>query len=315
MNAYRVVAPAKNEIALEEFTLPDLAPNEVLLETLYTTISPGTELAWLQHQPSTAGIYPWYPGYSGTARVLQIGKGVKALELGQPVACNMPHSSHVVTLEHKCHPIKTDPLEASAFRLASIALQGIRRAQIQLGDSVCVLGLGPIGNLAAQFARLAGAVHVTGVDLLDYRQALALECGTNVTSVSAEEAFDVVIEATGLSSVIQSAFTLAKQRGKVILLGSPRGLTNGVNFYTDVHRKGISIIGAHELNRSPHDDLLEEVDLRDENLALDFLASNRIRLRPLITDIMPAKKAPRAYKRLAKREEELVLISLDWQAA
>lgn len=71
----------------------------------------------------------------------------------------MPHSSHVVVDEAKCHVLAESvaSLDASAFRLASIALQGVQKASIKLGDTVAVLGLGAIGNLAAQLARASGA--------------------------------------------------------------------------------------------------------------------------------------------------------------
>lgn len=77
MNSFQVVATAKNQISLEPFTLAPVRDTEVLLEALYTTISPGTELTWLQHKASTPGVYPWYPGYSGSARVLELGAQVR----------------------------------------------------------------------------------------------------------------------------------------------------------------------------------------------------------------------------------------------
>ncbi len=316
MNAYRIVAPERNKVTLESFTLSPPKATEVLVETLYTTISPGTELAWLQHQPSTPGVYPWYPGYSGVGRVLEVGSSVYGLEIGQPIACNIPHSSHVVIDVSMCHPVSIaiDPVETSAFRLASIALQGVRKAQIQLGESVAVLGLGPIGLLAGQLARASGATFVGGVDLLESRRNLALDCEFDAASEAAAfDAFDVVIEATGVPQVINTAFKVSKQRGRVILLGSPRGMSDGIDFYTDVHRKGIHIIGAHEINRTEFDERLSATDFEDEETVLALLASERIRLRPLITEVIAPQGTARAYQRLAEREEGLMLVTIDWQ--
>ena len=59
----------------------------------------------------------------------------------------------------------------------------------------------------------------------------------------------VVIVATGYPDAIVSAFALAKQGGRVVLLGSTRGETDHVNFYRDVHKKGLVIIGAHDSTR------------------------------------------------------------------
>jgi len=316
MNAFRVVAPAKNEIEIEEFSLATPTGNEVLIETIYTTISPGTELAWLQHQASTPGVYPWYPGYSGVGRIVSIGASVQGLRVGRIVACNIPHSSHVVIDASLCHAVKEgiDVLEASAFRLVSIALQGVRKAQIQLGESVAVLGLGPIGILAGQLARASGATFVGGVDLLEHRRQLATQSQFDAASeAAASDAFDVVIEATGVPEVINSAFKVAKQRGRVVLLGSPRGITDGIDFYTDVHRKGIQIIGAHEINRTGFDERLHIVDFEDEEIALALLADGRLKLRPLISEVIKPEGVARAYQRLAARDEDLVLVAIDWQ--
>lgn len=314
MTPYRIFAPAKNEIDLEPFTLPALKPNEVLLEALYTTISPGTELAWLQHQTSTPGVYPWYPGYSGCGRVIEKGNRVESLAPGQIVACNMPHSSHFVTSETNCHPLNNlNPLDASAFRLGSIALQGIHKAQLKLGESVAVLGLGPIGLLAAQLAKAAGA-YVEGIDLLKWRRDLGLACGLDkVSEQAAPKSFDVVVEVTGVPSVIPAAFKLAKERGRVILLGSPRGITSEVDFYTHVHHKGITIIGAHERNRAEHSERLEQTHLKDETTCLELLAAERVKVRPLISEVVAPQEASGIYKRLAKREEGLLLAAFDWQ--
>lgn len=123
----------------------------------------------------------------------------------------------------------------------------------------------------------------------------------------------MVIEATSVPSLIPMAFKLAKQRGKVILLGSPRGLSPEIDFYTDVHKKGISIVGAHEINRTNFDERLAQVDFQDESVALTLLAQKRLQLRPLISALVSPTEAAKAYERLAQSKEELLLLAFDWQ--
>lgn len=314
MNAYRIYAPEKGTVDLEAFAPRPLEPEEVLLEALYTTLSPGTELAWLHHQASTPGLYPWYPGYSGCGKVLERGSAVETLEPGQIVVCNMPHSSHFVAKAAHCHvlPEGLDPLSASAFRLGSIALQGVDKAQPRLGESVAVLGLGPVGLLAAQLAGAAGA-FVEGIDLLAWRRDLGLACGLDTVSAqAASDTFEIVLEVTGVPSVILTALELVKVRGRVVLLGSPRGLTHSVDFYTHVHHKGVSLIGAHERNRAEDAAQLEQTHLQDEARFLKLLAADRVKLRPLISVVLP-QEASSVYKRLAAREEGLFLATFDWQ--
>jgi 2-desacetyl-2-hydroxyethyl bacteriochlorophyllide A dehydrogenase len=315
MKPKRVVATAKSVVEVEEYGMPVPEAGQVLVESLYTAISPGTELAWLHNLPNTSGKYPYYPGYSGCCKIF-----AKADKVGQVVVCKASHSSHQIIDANRCIslPQNVSLSDASAYRLASIALQGVRKAQIQLGDDVCVLGLGPIGNLAAQLSKVAGAGYVEGIDFVDWRRELALQCGLDASSASPEEpglkqGYDIVIEATGAPKAILSAFKLAKKFGKVILLGSSRGNTDDVNFYRDVHVKGLTIIGAHEGCRAPNDNFgYLHTHRNDEETVVKLLVQKRIRTDLLISEIIPVEKVSLAYERLTKRDEKLMLLAFKW---
>ena len=324
MNIQKIQAYQAGHVRLEEAELPQHGENEVLLETLYSTISPGTELAWLHHMANTPGIYPYYPGYSLSARVIAKGSEVCDLEIGDIVAVPAGHSSHHIVAADKCTKLPEGicPKEASAFRLASIALQGIRKADQQLGDRVAVLGLGAIGNLAAQLSYVAGAGEVSGFDLVTWRRSLAEQCGIGPTHADTnqpehESLYDVVIEATGAAAVVNSAMQMVRPLGVVVLLGSARGLTDGVNFYRDVHRKGISLIGAHEMHRS-----YCEADRfghfrshkQDEEVIIKLLSQRRISLAPLVSEVVKPTDAQDIYDRLLKQNAPLMLASFQWGA-
>lgn len=323
MRSRRVVIVGKDEVALRDVDLPAMGSGDVLVETLYSTISPGTELANVQLKPNTSGKYPLYPGYSACCRILEKGKDVANIQVGQLAACKSSHASHTVIPATRCRPIPENLAheEASVFRLASISLQGVRKSQIQLGQEVAVVGLGPIGLLAAQLARAAGATYVEGIDVVDWRRELSLKCGLDAVAASAEapvwrEGFHAVIESTGVPEVLPASFRLARKLGTVALLGCPRGVTDGVNFYSDVQKKGITIVSAHEATRPAQDDYKEYCTHQtDETTVLKLMAAGRIQVRPLISDIIPASKAPSAYERLAKRQEQLMLVVLKWKEA
>lgn len=321
MNPHRIIAPARGQINVAPFDLPAVGPGQVLVETHYSAISPGTELAFLHNKPNTTGHYPFYPGYSACGQVLEKGEAVTSLQVGQRVVCKIPHASHFVVEAAHCLPIPETvaEVEASVYRLASIALQGVRKAQLQLGWEVAVVGLGPIGNLAGQLCRAAGATHVEGIDPVGWRRELALQCGFDAVATSTDETsrpagFEAVIEATGVPQAIPPAFQLARSLGHVVLLASTRGETEQVNFYRDVHKKGLTVIGAHDSVRPAADDhLFYRTQHADDATVLKLLAGRRIQTGPLVSDIVPAGEAARAYERLARREEALMLIVFKWQ--
>jgi len=316
-----IVAPAKGQIEIESSELPAVGPTQVLVETLYSAISPGTELAWLQNMPNTPGLYPYRPGYSACGRILEKGDAVDTLEVGQRVVCPIRHGTHGIAEASACIavPASLSDVDAALYSLASIVLQGVRKAQVQLGWDVAVLGLGPIGNLAGQTARAAGATHVLGIDPITWRGELALQCGFDAVAAPSENdlresSFQAVIEATGVPEAVPAAFQLAARMGHVILLASTRGETENVNFYRDVHKKGLAVIGAHASIRAQVDDHLYYTSHSTDNqTVLKLMASDRIRIDPLISDIVPYQDAAKAYDRLIKREEELMLIVFKWR--
>ncbi len=307
-------------VEIEHADLPACGAHEICVATTYSTISPGTELAFLHAQANTPGEFPVSSGYTASARVIEVGTQVSHWHVGQTVAAMMPHSAveNLDPVACIAMPESIDPLEASAYRLGSIAIQGVRKAQIQMGETVVVFGLGVIGNLAGQLARAAGATKVIGIDPVDWRRACAEQCAFDMVIPSADQlpkSFNapIVIEATGVPSVVNDALAITGRLGRVVLLGSSRGCTPQVDFYRDVHKKGITIVGAHESIRAPVDTVGHLCTHQtDGKTIIDLLASDRIRLRPLITDVMPARDAPRAYQRLTDRTEQLMTIALDW---
>jgi 2-desacetyl-2-hydroxyethyl bacteriochlorophyllide A dehydrogenase len=292
MTGHEVIFTRAGQVEVLPLSVQPPCPGEILVETIYSGVSAGTERAHLDARPNTythGDRFPFRPGYSSVGRVAQIGSGVTLFKPGQIVATTTSHRSHAtiqVANRLGVLPAKFDDaaigdgsiappslvwplsdhlttlqLEASStVTWSRVGLAGVRRARVEIGETVLVLGLGPIGLISVQFARLAGAVRVEGVDQVPFRCQVARETGADATYSSVEEAHaardgrgdpDVVIEVTGNPAAVALAFSLCAPGGRVVLLSSSRGLSNNVNFYTDVHRKGIHIIGAHELTRPP----------------------------------------------------------------
>ena len=128
------------------------------------------------------------------------------------------------------------------------------------------------------------------------------------------EAYEATIEATGVPAAVLDSFALAKRLGHVVLLASTRGETESVNFYRDVHKKGLTIFGAHDSIRPAVDDhLFYATRHTDTQTALKLLATGRVQVEPIISDVVAPAEAPVAYERLTRRDEGLMLIEFDWK--
>jgi 2-desacetyl-2-hydroxyethyl bacteriochlorophyllide A dehydrogenase len=321
----RVVFVEKGAVKVEDFQVKEPGPKEVLVKSVSTLISSGTEGAFLMALPNTSQTFPQYPGYSNAGMIESVGSEVKWLSRGERVVSWSNHASHAITVAEGLFKIPESlPFdEASFFALASISLQGIRRADIELGDSVAIIGQGLVGQLALQLAKLSGATPLIAIDLVDGRLEISKKSGADFTinpkkgdlenevrSVTEGKGANVVVEATGNPEAIPIAFKIASANGRVVLLGSPRGWSN-INFYPEVHRKAILVIGAHNSMRprfeSYHDHWTEKDDV---GLVLKLMSQGRLDVKRLIGNKVSYKEAPEAYRQAISKGS--LGIILDW---
>ena len=239
MEGRRVCWPEHGRAEIVPFEPLAPKPGEVLVQTEVSLISPGTERAFFLGLPNAEGRFPAYPGYSNVGRVVALGDGVTDLKVGDRVASGTNHASHVVARPGRCWrvPEGLDPTRAVFFSLGAIAMQGVRKARVELGEAALVLGLGLIGNLALQFARLNGAFPAMGLDPDAGRRDTARSCGADacfdpaaadtaaeIAAATEERGPAVVIEATGSPEVVNDAFARAAFHSRVVLLASTRGV-------------------------------------------------------------------------------------------
>ena len=330
MKGKRVVWPSQATVEIEEFEFPLLGNNELLVATECSLISPGTERAFLLGLPNARGRYPSYPGYSNVGVVIDSGRDVDSFNIGDRVVSSKGHTSHFVATPADLLKVTEAGLsseEGVFFNLCTIAMQGVRKAKIELGESTLVLGGGLIGLFGMQLAKLSGGLPVITADLSDNRLELATRVGADYALNPEAEDFDarldkitggkgpaVVIEATGHPPVVNTAFQLADWCGRVVLLASTRGETGHVNFYRDVHQKGLTVLGAHNSVRPRHESFPNFWTLRDDwELSLQLIGHGRVVVAPLITHRMPGIQAAEAYQLLMEWDQNLLGVVLNWE--
>ena len=332
MKGQRLICEGLRRIQVEEFELPCPGPDEILVQNHYTAISVGTEIYnWLHGaEPGGEPRFPRPTGYCSTGAVVDAGLNVKNLKVGDRVAAQGNHASHDI-LKGSYYPVPAavESEEAAFLVMAAIALHGIRKARIELGESLTVLGLGVVGQLALTLARLCGAMPTIALDLDRDRLQLAGQRGADLALNPDEErdvvarvreqcmddGANVVIEATGKPAVYPLAVQLACMGGRVIALGSPRG-TVEMNFMADVHLREVEIIGAIQ-PRTPEQDHIyyHWTKDRDRSLLLDLMGRGRLQVAELITHRCRPDECQAVYEMLADRPQEALGVIFDWNAA
>ena len=329
MKAQRVVWPDRAKVDVETFDLPPVGDDEVLVATECTLISPGTERAFLLGLPNAQGRYPTRPGYSNIGTVVEVGKAVTNCVVGERVASTQGHTSHFIASPNRL--LKVDSIDvpgeaAVFFNLGAIALQGVRKARAELGEAALVLGQGLIGLSAMQLLKLSGAMPLIAADLTESRLEISKRVGADFTLNPEEINFSeqlsdaakadgpsVVIEATGHPDAISTALDAAGRGARVVLLASTRGETPNVNFYRDVHKKGLILYGAHNSIRPHRESSPNFWTLEDDSLLLlSLIAQKRFNVDPLISHRVPGEEAPKAYQLLMEWNPSLLGVVLQW---
>jgi threonine dehydrogenase-like Zn-dependent dehydrogenase len=167
------------KVTLKEGVLPRIGPRQVLLESLYSSISAGTELEFMLGKAPLP--LPQSIGYSMIAKVAGAGADVTLLKEGDIVAATAKHADYNVVDERVCTlvPDGADLEQAAFFILAHTSLYGIRRTKLRLGESAVVLGQGLVGLFAAQLAVIAGACPVIVTARDDYRLGFSKKIGVD----------------------------------------------------------------------------------------------------------------------------------------
>jgi 2-desacetyl-2-hydroxyethyl bacteriochlorophyllide A dehydrogenase len=336
MLAKRLLFPEVRRVEWETFEVPaDPAPYTISIEALCSLISVGTELALysgthigfsLPDPPFP--MMPQRPGYALVGRVTAVGTEVEGVRPGQRVMLEAPHGTATVAdiRRDTVVPIPSGLAHAQGtlLRMAGIALTAVRVAPVQLGDAVVVYGLGLVGQLAAQLFRLNGARPVIGIDRIPARLEVARSHGitaldaqeidvpSELTRLTGGQGPEIVVEATGSPAVVPLALQVVAKGGRVVLLGSTRGRVE-LDVYSQIHRKGVKLIGAHES--------VQDLDLvpaswpkaRNLEMLAGMLASGELRASGLITHTIAPDDALGIYDTLASRPQDYLGILIDWQ--
>ncbi|SDU05569.1 2-desacetyl-2-hydroxyethyl bacteriochlorophyllide A dehydrogenase [Verrucomicrobium sp. GAS474] len=341
MQINQVVITGKREVSLQSLTLEEgnLAPNEVLIESERSFISAGTELAGYTatdadvYKEGAWCAYPWKSGYGNVGRVLDAGNGLSAW-IGKRVYTNGPHASVFrYTLDPIYRIIASVPEgisleDAVAARMAMVAMSGLDNAKPGYARWVVVIGLGMVGNLAAQFFRLTGA-HVIGVDPSARRRQVAQDCGiphvlsgteeevaAGVAELTGGKLAEVTVDAVGHSAVSLQALRLTAQGGEVVVLGSPRTEFAGnlTEVFRTAHIRWITIKGALEWY-APTESPLDHLYTQQKKLAAiySWIADGRLRIAPLLTHLLPPQEIKAAYEGLLNQKEDYVGVVLKWK--
>lgn len=310
-----VVIKKPKEIFVMEKEIPEPGPGEVLIQVMASGIC-GTDLHI--YRGEYLGDYPVIPGHEFSGVVTATGSQVTRFNLGDRVAVepniacdNCSHclnnrqnfclnwqaigvtlpggmEEYVTVPEKAVFSIGNLPYEQAAFmEPLSCVVHGVERAHIDLADKVAILGAGPIGDLILQMACLQGAADITLLENNPGRAELACQLGADQVVNRMEDlqlnAYDVVIDATGVISVMNRAIDFARHGGIVLLFGVPPSGKNLEFEAFKIFQKGLTLLSSY-------------TSVRNSFQAVSLLQTGQVQVEPLISHRLPLKELPRALE-------------------
>lgn len=307
-----------------------LSGDQMLIQTHYSCISAGTELAKLTGlQPMN---FPVCLGNRAIGKVLACGPDVRHIEAGDIVFSHTAHRSHTLGygLIAKLPP-ELDRPEAAIIGMAMVSLVGVQTAAAELGDVAVVTGGGLVGQCTAQLLQASG-IRVILVDPLAGRLELAQTCGIAYTvlagpdtkeqimEITSGKGADVVLECTGVPAVAEQSAEYAATSGTIVLVGSPRGGHDGdfTGFLNRFHlwrpQGNLTLKGAHEWKIPLYDSGFGKHNmLRNCGILSRLMLEEKLNLKPLVSRTYVPEEAGRAYKDLQRNREHILGAVFDWK--
>jgi threonine dehydrogenase-like Zn-dependent dehydrogenase len=322
-----VVAP--KQIEFRDYEERPLQANEVRVQSITSGIKIGTEMSLYTGQTpflnqrfdpalrlfqpiqEHGGLYPCNLGSWLVGRVIEIGTAVTTFRVGDLVHGGMAHRPTNICDEsalYLLHP-RMNPETALFTDPAIFALQAVHDAQIKVGDRVAVFGLGALGLLAVQIARLNGAELVVAVDMLSNRLELARQLGADVVldasqtdvgleikTITGGKGLDAAIEISGAYSALHAAIRSLHAGGLLVTASYFKGFGHQLNLGAEWHHNRLTLISSMPVWGMPHRNAPMWDLKRIEQTALHLLEQERLVVEPMIGKRFSYDQAAEAYQ-------------------
>jgi 2-desacetyl-2-hydroxyethyl bacteriochlorophyllide A dehydrogenase len=323
---------APKQIEIREMELPSLRKDEVLVETICSAISAGTEMLVYRGQfPHLADSrdavsndlsYPLRYGYACVGKVIEIGEMVNREWLNKLVFAFQPHSSHFIAKPESLLsiPESLSPETACFLPNMETAVNLVQDGAPILGERVLVLGQGIIGLLTASLLNEFPLENLVTADRFELRRK-ALEIAgqkSKTKSLAPDElrasiidAFDLTFELSGSPSALNDAIELTAFSGRIVL-GSWYGQKRAeINLGGTFHHSRIKLISSQVSTISP--ELSGRWD-KSRRFDVTWKALERIRPEKWITHRFPIEDAEKVYRLLDENPQEAIQIIFNYTA-
>jgi threonine dehydrogenase-like Zn-dependent dehydrogenase len=364
-----LIATAPRTPAFRDYDDPPLGPADVRIRTELASPKHGTELVGYRNDPvasrpydgawgaviptdpaSALASFPRRLGNMAVGTVTEIGQDVTRFAVGDRVFGHMPIRETHTVAQDRVDPLPPDLSPEAALCLDPVVMAlAMRDAGIRLGDRVAVFGLGAIGLVAAQLARIAGAAQVVVVDPIATRRELALAHGADVAIDPAQEpggdtglairrltgepgydggggtrlvggyterpsqtsnlGVDVAIETSGSVGALQQAIRSARFGGTVCVVSFYGRDAAGLLLGDEFHINQLTLLSVRAESLPMRDAPAWTLE-RVVRLGLEWLQAGKIRTDGILSPVVPFEDAVEAYRAIDEHPEQSIKLGI-----
>jgi len=330
MNLQSLIFTAPRTIHIGESPIPNLLPHHVLVQTLRSAISAGTEMLIYRGEAprelnaddtisSLSGslAFPLKYGYCAVGKIVECGREIDPSWNDRTVFCFNPHETHFVASVNDVVPLPPDldPDDAVFTPNMETAVNFLHDGQPVIGERVIVLGQGVVGLLTTSLLSRAPLESLITFDHYPPRRDLSLKCGATLSldpnesdSTKYGEA-DLTYELSGSPSTLDRAIELTGFNGRIVIGSWYGNKTTSLNLGGRFHRSRIKLISSQVSTLTP--ELMSRwTKARRLDVALKML--NKIKPSRFITHRFKFRQAAKAYQLLDERPDEVIQVVFDY---
>ncbi|MCZ7545977.1 MAG: zinc-binding dehydrogenase [Anaerolineae bacterium] len=341
MKEFVVTAP--RTIAFREYTEPPLKANEVRVRTIVSGIKHGTEMALYRGKTPFLdqafdpdyrlfmpleghSLYPCRLGSWLAGEVIEVGAEVRRFKVGDRVHGGFHHRPTFVADESRLYPL-ADGMKPETVLFTDpgiFALGAVHDAQIKVGDRVAIFGMGALGLLAVQVARMNGAELVIAVDAIDSRLELARQFGADavfnarecdpaveIKNLTGKKGVDAAIEISGAYPALQTAIRSVHVCGLIVAASYYSG-TEPIQLGAEWHHNRPTLISSMPVWGCRTGAIPCGTSSASEETVIHLLATNRLVTDPMIGRRFRYEDAVAAYELIDKQPEQSIKTFFDY---
>ena len=355
-----LIVPEPGKLQFHEYDEPELTGDQIRIKTEFAAPKHGTESHNLDADSAFSSMsfdeeyrmflpsekkaaqYPKRVGNMAVGTVAEIGPATSRFSVGDRVYGHLPirethtvseargkESRHIASgiRESRIHPLPVGmtPEQAVLLDPAHFALAAVRDADIRLGEWVAVYGMGAIGLMIVQLAKLSGAERVFAVDPLEIRRRLALKIGAEaafdpstsdpafeIKKATDKRGADVAVDVSGSYHALQDAIRCVHYSGLVVAVSNYRGNATPLRLDQEWHHTRVTVRSSMPVWGNPSRDYPMWDDERLEDTVYRLMLDGRIVSDGFIHPIVPFKEADAGYRLISEQPESCVKLGISF---